>query len=106
MKPINLQYQTVNTSSDEYFRATRIKLECICPTYMLLLSSCRLTEDVSRQERVLLVFRHGPRLSGICEHHFTAGRGGLSRLAGIEECLQLELLVLLSESFGTLFISP
>ena len=73
---------------------------------MLLLFSCRLTEDVPRQERVLLVFRHGPRLSGICEHHFTAGRGGLSRLAGIEECLRLELLVLLSESFGTLFISP
>jgi hypothetical protein len=69
---------------------------------MLLLFSCRLTEDVPREERVLLVFRHGRRLSGICEHHFTAGRRGLSRLVGIVECLQLKLLVLLSASFRTL----
>ena len=60
---------------------------------MLLLLSRRLTEDVPREEWVLPVFRHGPGLSGVSEHHFTAGRRGLSLLAGIDQYLQFKLLV-------------
>ena len=60
---------------------------------MLLLLSRRLTEDIPREEWVLLVLRHGPGLSGVSEHHFTAGRRGLSLLAGIDQYLQFKLLV-------------
>ena len=60
---------------------------------MLLLLSRRLTEDIPREEWILPVFRHGPGFSGVSEHHFTAGRRGLSLLAGIDQYLQFKLLV-------------